>query len=167
MGPWSSFRAVVATAACLVLLVVASCNQKQSAVDAFPASNDVAGWMKTSEVRTFEAADLWKYIDGEAEKYLKAGVQRASTGDYKFRNELDTVVDIYTMADANGAGQIFDAEPATDAKPVQLGDSARLLSQSLVFRKGRYLVRIVTYQESGEAPQALLALGQGIARRLG
>jgi hypothetical protein len=51
-------------------------------------------------------------------------------------------------------------------KPIQLGDEARLSSQSLVFRKGAYLVRIVAYEESAETEQALLQLGQGIELRL-
>jgi len=151
----------------LALLLCASCSQhQQNPAAAFPASNDVTGWVMASGVRTYEAADLWKYIDGEVEKYLKAGVQRGSTADYKFQDKLEAVADIYTMSNAGGAKQIFNSEPAGDAKTVQLGDAARLFSQSLVFRQGRYLVRIVAYQESPNAPQALLALGQGINQRL-
>jgi uncharacterized protein DUF6599 len=154
------------TALGAVLLAGAACNGQPSATAAFPASNDVAGWVKTSDVRTFEAADLWRYIDGEAEKYLKAGVQRASTADYKFQDKLEAVADIYTMSAADGAAQIFNSEPAGDAKFVELGDGARLFSQSLIFRKRCYLVRIVTYRESEDAQQALLALGRRIAQRL-
>ena len=132
----------------------------------FPASNQVAGWEKTGETRTFESADLWKYIDGEAERYLKAGAHKVSTADYKFQNKVDAVVDIYTMGNAEGARKIFESEPAGDAKPAQLGDGARLHSQSLVFCKGAFLVRIVAYEESAETQQALLQLGQGIEPRL-
>jgi Family of unknown function (DUF6599) len=166
MAARSNLRTVFVTALCVVLLASAGCNRQQSAAEAFPASNDVAGWMKISDVRTFEAVDLWKYIDGETEKYLKAGVQRASTADYKFQDKLEAVVDIYTMSNANGAAQVLDSEPAAGAKLVPLADGARLFSQSLIFRKGRYLVRIVTYQESEDAQQALLALGRRIEKRL-
>jgi len=132
----------------------------------FPASNQVAGWEKTGDIRTFEAADLWKYIDGDAERYLKAGVQRVSTTDYKFQNKVDATVDIYTMGNAEGAETIFKLEPPVDVKPIQLGDAARLHSQSLVFRKGAFLVRIVAFEESAETQQALLQLGHGIELRL-
>ena len=162
----SILRASLVAALCAVLLAGAACNRQPGATAAFPASNDVAGWAKTSNVRTFEAADLWKYIDGEAERYLKGGVQRASTADYKFQDKLEAVVDIYTMSNANGAAQVLDSEPAAGAKLVPLADGARLFSQSLIFRKGRYLVRIVTYQESEDAQQALLALGRRIEKRL-
>jgi uncharacterized protein DUF6599 len=145
----------------------ASCKPQPAAERSFfPASNQVAGWARAGEIRSFEAADLWKYIDGDAERYLKAGVQRVSTADYKSQNKVDAVVDIYIMGNADGAEKIFNSEPAVDGKPIQLGDGARLSSQSLVFRKGAFLVRIVAYEESAETRQALLQLGQGIELRL-
>jgi len=152
----------------IALLLEAGCKrQAGTAGSFFPASNQVAGWATTGEIRTFEAADLWKYIDGEAERYLKAGAQRVSTADYKFQNKIDAAVDIYTMANAEGAETIFRGEPPVDVKPIQLGDAARLSSQSLMFRKGRFLVRIVAFEESAETQQALAQLGQGIELRFG
>jgi len=151
----------------IALLLDASCKRQPGTEGSFfPASDEVAGWAKTGDMRTFEAADLWKYIDGEAERYLKAGVQRVSTIDYKFQNKVDAVVDIYTMGNAEGAEKAFKSETVVDAKAIQLGDDARLSSQRLVFRKGAYLVRIVAFEESTETQQALLQLGHGIGLRL-
>jgi len=151
----------------VALLSDASCNRQPTKPAAlFPASNEVAGWVKSGDIRTFEAADLWKYIDGEAERYLKAGVQRVFTADYRYQNKVDAVVDIYAMGRAEGARRIFDSEPAGDANPVRLGNGAHLYGQSLVIRKGLYLVRIVAYQESAETPQAIVELGRNIEWRL-
>jgi len=151
----------------LVLLIVSACKRQPTGSTAlFPSSNEVVGWTKTGDVRTFEARDLWKYIDGDAERYLKVGTLRVSTADYKFQNKVDAVVDIYTMGNAEGAAKIFDSEPVGDAKPVQLGESARLYGQSLIFHKGPSLVRIVTYEESGETSQAIMQLGRNIEVRL-
>lgn len=150
----------------VALLLYASCKRQPGERSFFPASNEVAGWATTESIRTFEAADLWKYIDGDAERYLKAGVRRVSTTDCKFQNKVEAVVDIYTMGSAEGAEKIFKSEPAIGVNPIQLGDDARLSSQSLVFRKGAYLVRIIAYEESAETQQALLQLGHGIELRL-
>jgi hypothetical protein len=151
----------------VALIVDAGCKSRPAnGGSLFPATNQVAGWATTGGTRTFEAGDLWKYIDGEAERYLKAGVQRVSTADYRFQNKVDATVDIYTMRNADGAKTIFKSEPAGDGKPMQMGDDARLSSQSLVFRKGAYLVRIVAYEESAETQQAVLQLGRGIEPRL-
>ena len=168
----ASFGRVTAHGVLLVVLGVAlllgaSCKRQAGTEQSFfPASNQVSGWAKTGDMRTFEAADLWKYIDGEAERYLKAGVQRVSTSDYRFQNKVEAVVDIYIMGNAEGAERILQSEPTVDVKPIQLGDDARLSSQRLVFRKGAYLVRIVAFEESAETPQALLQLGHGIEARL-
>jgi len=152
---------------CVALLGDVSCNRESRGSAApFPISNEVAGWAKTSDIRGFEASDLWQYIDGEAERYLKAGVQKVFTADYKFQNKVDATVDVYTMGNPDGAAKILESEPLGSATQVRLGDSARLYDQSLVFRKGSYLVRIVAYQASVETPQAIVALGRGIERRL-
>ncbi len=151
----------------VAILANAGCS-RHPAVPAspFPASNEVAGWVKTAETRTFSATELWSYIDGDAERYVKAGVQSTSTSDYNFKNSFDTVVDIYTMGDAKGSRTILEGEPAGQAKAVSIGDGGRLYGSSLVFCKGRYLVRAVAYKQSPEVPQALQDLSREIERRL-
>ena len=151
----------------LAILASACHRRAENSASPFPASNEAAGWAKTGEIRTFAAADLWKYIDGEAERYLKANAQSVSTADYRFHDKSDAVVDIYTMGSAADAEKIFASEPAANADTPRLGDSARLYSQSLVFRKGPYLVRITAYDDSAETKPALLELARAIERRLG
>ena len=160
-----------ARGACLVVLGIAlfmgaGCKRPRAEQSFFPPSNEVAGWTQAGVIRTFEAADLWKYIDGEAERYSKAGVQRVSTADYKFQNTIDAVVDVFTMGNAEGAKKIFQSEPAGDVRSAPLGDGARLYSQSLVFHKDAWLVRIVVFEESAETQQELLQLGHAIELRL-
>jgi Family of unknown function (DUF6599) len=151
----------------LTLLGASACHRSQeSRAVPFPASNEVVGWVRTGDIRTFQAADLWKYIDGDAERYMKAGVQTVSTADYRFRDKFDAVVDVYTMATLAGANEICESEPAGDAKLISLGDGARLYGQSLVLHKGPFLVRITAYEDSVETQPALLGLGRGIERRL-
>ena len=132
----------------------------------FPESSEVAGWSKAPEVRTFTPDQLSSYIDGDAEKYLKAGVQSTSTADYKFKDQTQVVVDVYTMSSPEGAKTIFNSEPAMDAQTPSLGDAARQFSQSLMFRKGPYLVRMVSYQESPQISQAMLNLGLAMEKKL-
>ena len=151
----------------LSTIIVCACSHRANTpTTPFPASNEVAGWAKVGETRTFSATELWSYIDGDAERYVKAGVQSASTSDYNFKTQFDTVVDIYTMDDAKGARSILEGEPAGEAKGAQIGDIGRLYGGSIVFCKGRYLVRAVGYKQSPEVQQALQDLGREIERRL-
>lgn len=143
---------------------VTGCKKAQS--NPFPASASVTGWEKTSETRNFAAKDLWQYIDGDAEQYISAGVVSTSTSDYKFQGQLEAVVDVYTMKDAAGARKIIETGQTSDAKTVQLGDAGVQYAQSIIFRKGPTLVRIVAYESTPATPQALLALAHGIEPKL-
>ena len=143
---------------CVVLVsLVAFTGCKKKPANPFPDSNAVSGWQKTSDTRTFAAKDLWQYIDGDAEQYISAGVVSTSTSDYKFQGQLEAVVDVYTMGDAAGAGKILDKGKTKEAQSVTLGDAGIRYAQSIVFRKGPSLVRIVSYENSPGAADALLA----------
>jgi hypothetical protein len=137
-----------------------------STSDFFPEATTAQGWSRSPEIRTYPAAELFNYIDGDAEKYIKAGVQSTSTADYKFQNKFDAVADIYSFNDVTGPKSIFASEPAAEAATPPLGEAARLFEQSLLFRKGPYLVRIVAYQASPQMQQGLLDLGKSIEQKL-
>ena len=139
---------------------------KKKAVNPFPASGAVAGWEKTGDTRTFAAKDLWQYIDGDAEQYIAAGVVTTSTADYKHQGQLEAVVDVHTMRDAEGARKILETGLTREAKTIQLGDECVQYAQSVIFRKGPYLVRIVAYESTPDTPQALLALAHGVDANL-
>ncbi len=154
----------VAVIAIAVLAASAGCKKK--AVDPFPPSGAVAGWEKAGDTRVFAAKDLWQYIDGDAEQYLAAGVVSTSTSDYKFQGQLEAVVDVYTMKDAAGAQKILESGSSSGAKNVQVGDAGLEYAQSVTFRKGPCLVRIVAYESTPGTGQALLALAHGVEARL-
>ena len=139
---------------------------KKHTIDAFPASSAVAGWQKTSDTRVFDAKNLWKYIDGDAEQYIAAGVISTSTSDYKYQGQLEAVVDVHTMSDAVGARKILETGQTSDAKSVQLGNAGLAYAQSVIFRKGPYLVRIVAYESTPDGEQALMALAHGVEAKL-
>ncbi len=158
---------VTSIAALLTVVVLAGVGCKKKMVDPFPASGAVAGWEKSGKTQSYDAANLWQYIDGGAEQYISAGVVGVSTSDYKFQGNLEATVDVYTMKSADGAKTIFDADPPTaDSKSVPLGDAARQYGQSVVFRKGPVLVRITAYEAAAGESDALLALAHGIEGKL-
>jgi predicted small lipoprotein YifL len=155
-----------AFAVLVMISAVAGTGCKKKGADPFPASNAVADWQKTSETRVFAAKDLWQYIDGDAEQYVSAGVVSTSTSDYKYKGELEATLDVYTMSDAAGARKILETGQSSDAKAVQLGDAGVAYAQSVIFRKGPYLVRIVAYESTLDAQQALLALAHAVEAKL-
>ena len=160
-------RTKLGTIAVLALLAAVGMTAcKKKSVDPFPVSGAVAGWEKTGNTRTFAAKDLWQYIDGDAEQYISAGVVSTSTSDYKYQEKLEAVVDVYTMGNQAGAQKILAKGQSGDAKQVQLGDAGVAYEQSVSFRKGPYLVRILAYESTPESAQALLALAHGVEAKL-
>ncbi len=149
-----------------IAVVAAGVGCKKKAVDPFPASGAVAGWEKTGDTRVFAAKDLWQYIDGDAEQYLQAGVVSASTSDYKYQGQLEALVDVYAMGDSAGARKILESGKTNDGQSVQVGDAGIAYAQSVTFRKGPYLVRIVAYEDTPGAQQALIALAHGVETKL-
>jgi len=161
-----SRRWTLVVAALAIAAAVAGTGCKRGKVNAFPASGAVAGWDKTSDTRVFAAKDLWQYIDGDAEQYISAGVVSTSTSDYKYQGQLEAVVDVYTMGNAAGARKILETGQTRDAKAIQLGDAGVAYAQSVTFRKGPYLVRIVAYESTPGTPQALQALAHAVEAKL-
>jgi hypothetical protein len=150
-----------------VFAIAAACaGCRKKAIDPYPASRAVAGWEKTSETRVYAAADLWQYLDGDADQYVKAGVVSTATSDYKYQGALEAVVDVYTMGDSAGARKILEAGQTSNARAVPLGDAGIAYEQSVTFRKGPYLVRIVAYDDTPGTQQALVALAHGVEARL-
>jgi len=117
-------------------------------------------------MRTFQADSLWEYIDGDADRYVQAGVERTLALSYLHQGKTEAQADIYIMTNADGARKILNTEPSDGSKRVELGEEARLFPGSLVFRKGRYLVRLTAFQESPGVAEALTELGRGIERQL-
>ncbi|MGB8030593.1 MAG: DUF6599 family protein [Terracidiphilus sp.] len=158
---WKAATAVLALAT-----VVAGIGCRKVQVDPFPQSGAIAGWQKTSDTRVYAAKDLWQYIDGDADQYVSAGVISVATSEYKYRDAVEAVVDVYKMSEAAGAHKIFAGNQSTDGKSVALGDEAISHEQSVIFRKGSYLVRIVAYESTPDTGQALLGLARGVASKL-
>ncbi len=138
----------------------------KQAASFFPETDVVAGWSRTGETRIFEAQNLWQYIDGDADRYVQAGVEKTLSQDYRYQSKTDAVADIYVMRGTDGARKILESESAAGSLPLQLGDSGRSYGASLTFRRGRYFMRLVAYQETPQVAEALVELGRGIDARL-
>ena len=65
-----------------------------------------------------------EYIDGDADKYVQAGVVKTLTSDYRWKNQVDATVDVYIMGNAAGAQNIYDSESAVGASQSPLATPA-------------------------------------------
>jgi formate hydrogenlyase subunit 6/NADH:ubiquinone oxidoreductase subunit I len=131
-----------------------------------PESGEAAGWTQTRAMRTFEAANLWQYVDGDADRYINAGVRRTFTAEYQYRGAIDATLDVHIMSGPDGARRIMESESSSGSHAVELGDAGRLYGQTLTFRKGVCFVRLVAYQAAPLTERALVELARGVERKL-
>lgn len=134
---------------------------------ALPESGEAPGWTKQGETRTFAAADLWQYVDGDAERYLRAGVRRTMTASYRYGDAVEAVADVHELQSPAGAAALFDSEPAAGSRPLPIGNAARTYGQSLTFHRGRFFVRLTAYQDTPQTGAALADLARAVNKRLG
>jgi hypothetical protein len=109
---------------------------------------------------------LWEYIDGDADKYVQAGVIRTLTSDYRLNGQTDATLDVYVMSNAAGAQKIYDSESADGSQPLTLGDAGRYAKGSLTFRQGPYFVRLVAFEDTPEIARGLKDLAAALSSRL-
>jgi polyferredoxin len=127
---------------------------------------DIPGWRQTRPTRAFEAANLWQYVDGDADRYVHAGVRQTLTAEYRSRDAIDVTVDVHVMNDDAGARRIMESESASASESIVLGDECRLYGQVLTFRKGVHFVRLVASQDMPQTAPALIELAHALERKL-
>jgi len=138
----------------------------QPAPALLPASGEIPGWTQSRPLRTFDAQSLWQYVDGDADRYLHAGVQRTLTADYRSAEGVELTVDLHIMTNADGARRIMESESTAGSRSITLGEAARAYDQMLTFRQGASFVRIVAFDDTPRTRRALVEMANGVARKL-
>jgi hypothetical protein len=171
MRYWGSLVAVAASVVMLGCGGEEGANWKvlvssSDAKSAFPHDGEARGWKIERPPRAFTADNLWQYIDGDAEKYLQAGFESVQNAAYKYQGKVEAAADVYTMKTPAAAAKVLDSEADLGSQPSTLGDGGKVYGASIVFRKGRRLVRLIAYEDDPEGRKALIELGQAIVKRL-
>ncbi len=146
----------------LFMALVACSRRAADPASLLPGS--AAGWSRQGESRTFAASDLWRYMDGGADRYVEAGVQQTATADYR-RGNIEAVVDLHRFTSPEAARKIMDAD-AAGGQPISLGDAGRSFGQGLLFRRGPYLVRVIAFENTADVGPAVLELARNINEKL-
>jgi hypothetical protein len=147
-----------------ILLTCLVCGCSPKAAEVLP--QEAAGWTRSSQVRIFRAEDLWRYVDGDAERYLRAGIRRTVTASYRRPDGIEAVADAHEMKNAAAARGIFESEQQAGSRPLDVGDQGRLYGQMLTFHRSGYFVRLTAYQDSPNVGEALTGLAKDIDSRI-
>ncbi|MGA2275128.1 MAG: DUF6599 family protein [Bryobacteraceae bacterium] len=120
-----------------------------------PSCALVPGWSQSGPARSYESANLFEYMDGNAEGYLIYGF-RIMKGVTCRQGEISFVIDLSDMGDVDGAYGIFSANRDPQLPTDKIGMAGQVAPRRGMFVKGNYFVEIAANPE-GDHTAALRA----------
>ncbi len=157
--------------ACLFVLVflwapTAQPDEKTSEIP-LPASC-APGWVADGKPATYTPANLYKYIDGEAELYLPYGFEKAQSVMYvdPVHKGNGLVASVFKMGSLLDAFGIYGNYRGSDVEGASVGAEGFIEESQLMFYQGRYFVQIAASGSVTEDPSLFLACASEISKHL-
>jgi len=119
---------------------------------------------KGGEAVRFYSSDLYRYMDGGADIYLKYGLVAMAHRGYK-RAGVDMTVDVFDMGEPLKAFGIYSAERSPEYHFVDIGAEGYSSESTLNFVQGRYYARLSAFGDGAAA--ALDSFAGAISRSIG
>ena len=124
----------------------------------------VPGWKQHGPLRTFEADNLFEYMNGNAEGYLLYQFLRMK-GVSCMRGDITLVFDVSEMADADSAYGMFAANRDQRVPSEAIGMGGQIVPRKFIFAKDKYYVEM-TANPAGDHTATLRAFATGMASRI-
>lgn len=122
-------------------------------------------WTPSPLIKAYQGDELYKYINGGAEVYLKAGMIKATVVSYQAERHKEPVVaETYCMKDRYGAQKVYLKHFSKGTAIPSLGDEAHYVKQILTVRKGAFYLRIYTYEKLKNEREILLAIARSVLK---
>lgn len=137
----------------------------RDASDQLPAAIEQPAARRTTGVSLFTGDDLFKHMNGGAGLYLKYGFEEVATADYSIDGK-DMTVDIYRFTTAANAYGLYSMERPPEPASESIGIEGFSTGSGIVFVKGEYLVKLMSYSRAEETASLLRDLSGSIASSL-
>jgi len=111
-----------------------------------PACSLVPGWTQQGEARSFEAENLFEYMDGNAEGYILYGFQTMH-GVTCVKGGVTLVIDVSNFGDKDSAFGMFSANRDLRLPAARLGMGGQIVPRRAIFTKGQYYLEIAANPE--------------------
>nr|MBN2277763.1 hypothetical protein [candidate division Zixibacteria bacterium] len=167
-----AYYIILAILSMTAALAVLNCtSDKEKAVNPLikylPGDDAVPGWSRVDTAEVYVGEDLYLYIDGGADLYLKYGFKQVVTCEY--RDFLDTriIVEIFEMTDFSAAAGIYGEKTDDTGTIPGLGDKSSLEGYYLNFTRGRFLVTMTGYEQCSRFPDGLIYIAVAIDETIG
>jgi hypothetical protein len=147
---------------CLVL--AAALGAQQASIPAEVKTRLGALLPKGGEAVRFYSSDLYRYMDGGADIYLKYGLVAMAHREYK-RGGVEVTADVFDMGLPLQAFGMYSAERSPEYHFVDIGAEGYSSESTLNFVQGRYYVRLSAFGDGAAA--ALDSFARAISRSIG
>ncbi|HVN03406.1 MAG TPA: DUF6599 family protein [Bryobacteraceae bacterium] len=127
-----------------------------------PSCDLVAGWTQQGAARSYDAASLYEYMDGNSEGYLLYGFQ-AMHGVTCVRGGDSILIDVSEFPDGDSAYGMFSANRDPRLPGEKLGTGGQATPRRVIFVKDRYYAELAADKEHG--PE-LLAFAAALEKKL-
>jgi hypothetical protein len=153
VGPTNT-RKIIALAVLGLSPCLYSCSGAEPGAQSGKGSDfpTLEGWSQIGEVLTYDADNLWEYINGAAELFVEFGVQTCRTTDL-VAGDVTVTVDLYDMGTPLNAFGVFEREKPGESMTIP-GAAAGIVSapyQALLL-KGDTYAKVNTFE--GELTEA-------------
>ncbi|MDD3643283.1 MAG: hypothetical protein PHQ19_07480 [Candidatus Krumholzibacteria bacterium] len=126
-----------------------------------PSIEALQGWRTDGELLVFGPDDLWEYINGQAESFLRYDFIEVAARHFASGDSLEIKVEIYRHGSPLMAWGVYTQFRSPGAAFLDIGVEGFGDEYSLLFWKGPYYVRVQTWDE-GEAGAAAMRLFAGL-----
>lgn len=118
-----------------------------------PDCSIVPGWKQQGEKRSYEAENLFEYMDGNAEGYLIYRFVKME-GVSCQAGEVTLVFDVSEMADAESAYGIYCSNRDTRLPAEKIGMGGQVAPRRAIFAKDKYYVEVASSKDDPETVRA-------------
>ena len=106
----------------------------------------VSGWTQRGAARSYEADNLFEYMDGNAEGYLLYGF-KTMQGVTCTKGGISFVIDVSDFGDSDSAYGFFSSNRDLRVPAAKVGAGGQIIPRRAIFVKDRYYAEIAVNQE--------------------
>jgi hypothetical protein len=128
---------------------------------------EMAGWKQSNDIQIFSRANLYDYINGGADLFLKYDFQELKVADYENDRKSSVTIEIYRHKTPVHAFGIYSQERLSNANYLEVGAQGYSEKGVLNFLVADYYVKMSSVDVGPEDREALLAFAKKVVENLG
>ena len=128
---------------------------------------EIAGWKQSGEIQIYSRTNLYDYIDGAADLYLKYDFQELKVADYQNDQKASVTIEAYRHKTPVQAFGIYSQERLSNANYLDVGAQGYSEKGVLNFLAADYYVKMSSVDAGPEDQTVLLAFAKKLVENLG